>query len=595
MRATKWIFFGYLAFVALLVGAIGVSFTTTPPRHPQTLYATYLANIKSLDPAVNNDTVGSALLGNVYETLYNFKYKVEPYELFPNLAADMPAVSEDGLVYTVKLRKGIHFYEPAKEVFPDGVGPAVKAKDVIYSWKRVADFHVASPNFSTLFQEKIVGIDDWNAYTEKTAKDKVDYDRPVDGLKVLDDYTFQVTLTKPCPQFVYIMAYLGACPVCRQAVEYYGDRFSNRPVGTGPYFLEDHKPDQRMVFVANPVYRGRPDVDGGAAVSDADRLPKVPRLQFDYYREQLPVWYLFQQGLYDLAPIPKESFSQAIDPVTMDLTADAKAKGLRLSKAPEPNVFYWGFNMGHPVLGKNKPLRQAVSMAFDRETFIRTYLNGRGIAAKGPIPPGFPTYDPNKKNPNAEFDLAAAKEKMKEAVALNGSPFPTFKLFMQDTDTETRQWAEYFVSQMRQIGLDVKPEYNTWARYQEIVDNRQTEMFMGGWVADYPDEQTFLQLFYGKFAPAGGVNPTAYNNPAYDALYEKASVMPAGPERTKLYKQMLDILDDECPWAYAFSEVVFRLYHDWLDNFFEMDYGQGYALFRRVDFDARKKYLAGKK
>jgi oligopeptide transport system substrate-binding protein len=595
MRATKWIFFGYLLFTAVLAGVIAVSFTRTPPRHPQTLYATYLANIKSLDPAVNNDTVGSELLGNVYESLYTFKYKVEPYEVFADLAADMPTVSTDGLVYTVKLRKGIHYYEPAKEVFPDGVGPEVKAQDFVYAWKRVADFHVASPNFSTLFQGKVAGIDEWNEYTEKTPQDKVDYDKPVEGLTALDDYTLQVKLTKPCPQFVYIMAYLGTCPVCRQAVEHYGDRFSNRPVGTGPYYLEEHLPDQRMIFVASPVYRGRPDVDGAARLPAAERLPKIPRLQYDYYREQLPVWYLFQQGLYDLATIPKESFSQAIDPATMDLRPEARAKGMRLSKAAEPDVFYWAFNMTNPMLSRNKPLRQAVSMAFDRETFVRTYLNGRGLPSRGLIPPGFPTYDPNKKNPYAEYNLDAARAKMKEAVAINGGPFPVMKVYMQDTDSETRQWAEFFVSQMRLIGLEVKPEYNTWARYQEIVDSRQTELFMGAWTADYPDEQTFLQLFYGKFAPAGGVNPTGYSNPAFDALYEKAAVMPAGPERLALYKQMLAILDDDCPWAYAFSEIVYRLYHEWLGNYFAMGYGEGYNVYRDIDFGARKRWLAGKR
>src|SRR5206468_7715695 len=122
-------------------------------------------------------------------------------------------------------------------------------------------------------------------------------------------------------------------------------RFANRPVGTAAYYLQDHKPDERMVFVANPIYRGRPDVDGFAKVPPNERLPKIPKLQYDYFREQIPVWYLFQQGLYDFTAIPKESFSQAIDPETMDLKPEARAKGMKLSKSPEPSIFYWGFNM----------------------------------------------------------------------------------------------------------------------------------------------------------------------------------------------------------------------------------------------------------
>src|SRR6266568_5044393 len=137
MRKVKWIFFIYIAIVGL-----GVSLSITPPRDPQTLYNVYLANLKSLDPAVCNDTVGSAIIANVYECLYGYEYPVKPYKLFPMLAADMPNVSKDGLTYTIHLKKGVHFQDPEKLAFPTGVGPEMKAFDVIYSWKRVANFHI---------------------------------------------------------------------------------------------------------------------------------------------------------------------------------------------------------------------------------------------------------------------------------------------------------------------------------------------------------------------------------------------------------------------------------------------------------------------
>src|SRR6266568_1942553 len=137
MRKVKWIFFIYIAIVALLTIGLGVSLSITPPRDPQTLYNVYLANLKSLDPAVCN-----AIIGNVYECLYGYEYPVKPYKLYPQLAADMPKVSEDGLTYTIHLKKGIHFQDPEKLALPDGVGPEMKAPDVIYSWKRVANFHI---------------------------------------------------------------------------------------------------------------------------------------------------------------------------------------------------------------------------------------------------------------------------------------------------------------------------------------------------------------------------------------------------------------------------------------------------------------------
>ncbi|HWE93227.1 MAG TPA: ABC transporter substrate-binding protein [Tepidisphaeraceae bacterium] len=596
MRKVKWIFFGYMGLICLVIAGIALSFSKTAPRDPQTLYLTYDVNLKSLDPAICNDVIGGDIVGNVYECLYNYEYGVKPYKLYPQLAARMPEVSANGLTYTVELRRGVHFYDPGKGAFPDGQGPEVKAADFVYSWKRIADFKFASPNYSTLFQDKVVGLNEWNTYTEEIAEKggTADYGRPVEGLTALDDYTLQIKLTRPSPQFRYLMAYLGSAVVSRQAVEHYGDTFNAHPVGTGPYALEDYRPDQRIVFRKNPTYRGRPDVDGLARLPEAQRLPKVERLHYDYYQELIPVWFLFMEGQYDAAAIPKESYNQAINPDTRELRPEMEARGIRLAKSPDPSIFYLGANMKDPVVGNNKPLRQAMSMAFDREKYIRIYLNGRGIPANGPIPPGFRTYDPDLANPYTQYDVAGARQKMVEAERINGGPIPALTLLMGSTDTDTRQLAEFFVSQMKQIGVEIKVEYSTWARFQEMVDARETQLFSLGWTPDYPDEQTFLQLFYGKFAPAGGVNSCAYVNPEYDALYEKARVMVEGPERDALYRKMAAMVREDCPWTCTYYPLLYRLRHDWLAKYDYMDYGTGMMQFRVLDVEKRQKEL-GKK
>ncbi len=165
MRVTKWIFFGYLILVVLLVAGIAVSFNATPPRDPGTIYSVYAGSVKTLDPAEVNDSVGGKLIGQIYECLYNYKYDPTHYELFPELAADMPETSPDLTSMTIKLRHGIRFYDPEKQVWPDGQGPEVKAANVLYSFKRMADFHLASPNYSAIFEGVIVGIDKWWDYT----------------------------------------------------------------------------------------------------------------------------------------------------------------------------------------------------------------------------------------------------------------------------------------------------------------------------------------------------------------------------------------------------------------------------------------------
>jgi oligopeptide transport system substrate-binding protein len=588
MRKVKWIFLVYLAIVGLVAAGIAMSVVVTPPRRdPQTMYQCFLANLKSLDPAVSYDNVGSPIVANTYESLYAYKYAVRPFELYPQLAEDFPKITDGGTKYTIRIRKGIRFYDPNKRISADGVGPEVKAKDVIYSYKRVADFHIASPIYSGMLQNKIVGLDDWFAYTEKTPKQKVDYDEPVKGLAALDDYTLRIELVRPAPQFTYQMAMLSI--VCRDAVEKYSEEeFSHTMVGTGAYALVEYMPEQRLVFVANPIYRGRPDVDGYAKLTPEERLPKIQRLQYDYFKEQIPAWYLFDQKLYDISTIPKESFSGAMDSSTGDLKPEMKARGMILRKVPEQSMYFYGVNMDDPILGKNKPLRQAMSMAHDRKKFIDVYRNGRGIALHSPIPPGFPAWDVDQENPYAKFNLAGAKEKMKEAVRINGGPIPPLGLLMQDSDTESRQYADFFVAEMREIGLELKPEYTTWARYQEKVDNRQTQVFASGWVADYPDEQSFLQMFCGDFAPALGVDYTAYRNPKFDELYRKAAVMERSKERDELYAKMIEIVDEDCTWIVDFTPVNYTIQYDWLSPYWFMDYGGGYRQFLTLDVAKRE-------
>src|SRR5688500_13557875 len=127
MRKVKWIFFAYLASLAIIILAFAVAMTIHPPRDPQTLYNIYIVNLKSLDPAASNDVQGNEILSHVYECLYGYEYPTKPYKLIPVLAADMPQVSADGLTYIIKLKSGIRFYDPEKRALPQGSGPEMKA------------------------------------------------------------------------------------------------------------------------------------------------------------------------------------------------------------------------------------------------------------------------------------------------------------------------------------------------------------------------------------------------------------------------------------------------------------------------------------
>ncbi|MGA2442390.1 MAG: ABC transporter substrate-binding protein [Tepidisphaeraceae bacterium] len=589
MRKTKWIFFIYLAIVGLFVAGVGISLSFTPLRDPHTLYVEELATLKSLDPAEANDEPSAALLGEVYECLYNYKYGVRPYTLFPEVAAGMPEYSKDNKEMTIRLRKGIRFYDPQKRVWPDGVGPELKAWDVIYTFKRICDFNLASPIYSAVFQDQIAGLEDWWNYTKRVGPGGVDWDRPVTGFQIVDDHTIRLVMPQSNPQMIYNLAAMWTGIVSRDAVNYWKRDFRLHPVGSGAYCVAEYLRDQRIILEANPVYRGRPDAD--EMIPGSDRMPHIKRVEYDFFQEEVPPWLLFTQGLFDLSGIPKESFGQAIRPGTGTLTPELAKKGIVLRKADEAATEYIGFNVQDPILGKNKPLRQAMSMAFDRDAYVANFWNGRGTPGIGPIPPGFPTYDPHEINPYAQFNLEAAREKLKEAERINGGPIPTLHILMRDADTLSRQMAENFVLQMGQIGVRVEPEFRDFARWLEMTDNRQTQLFDGGWLADYPDEQDFLQLFYGKNAPAMGVNSTAFVNREFDKLYERAAVMRDSPERRQLYMRMEKIVMDECPWLIVAYPKSYALHYDWVSGGHAMDYGYGFFQHWDLDEKLREKRL----
>jgi ABC-type transport system substrate-binding protein len=593
MQKVKWIFFGYIAFVAMMIAAIGFALNRSPARDPDTFYAAYAGAIKTLDPAEIGDTLGDSILKYVCEGLYNYKFKVIPYELYPELASAMPIVSPDGLTMTIPIRHGIHYYDPEKTLWPDGTGPEISAADFVYSFKRVCDFHTSGTNYSFIFQDHIVGGNDWYAYTQKTPVGKVNYDLPVEGFGVdpKDPYKLILKFTSPYPQMIYNLVNCPCAPVCRQLVEHWGDQIRKHPVGTGAYCIAENLREQRITFVANPIYRGRPDIDGGTPIADADRYPKIKRVQLDYFSEDLPVWLLFRQGLFDVGGIPKDAYSQAIG-AGGDLTPDMAAEGVVLRKYTDPTTEYIGFNMADPIVGKNKPLRQAMSMAFDRKSFIDKFANGRGLPAIGIIPPGFPTFDPNRINPYTQFNLTAARAKMADAIKLNGGPIPPITILFRDADTLSRQMAAFYTDLMAQIGVTLVPEFRDFARWQQMVDGRQFQIFDGGWQSDYPDEQDFLQLFYGPSAAPGGLNAIGYTNPEFDKLYDQTIVMQDTPQRRALYLKMQLILEDDCPWLITEYPLIYSLSYDWVKNRFAMDYGHGYTEYVVLDKDLRAKRLA---
>jgi len=558
-------------------------------------YAALGSKIRGLDPGDIGDVTSSLVASQCFETLYQYHYLKRPYELIPCLAEDMPQVSDNGLTYTIHLRKGVYFTDDP--CFPNGSGRELKVQDFIYAWKRIANIKYLSKNW-WIFDGHIVGLDKFRDYTKSLkGNEAVDYDRPVEGLKALDDYTLQIGLTKPWPQATYLLAHLPTAPMAKEAVDHYGDQIMNIAVATGPYKLESWTRGSKLVLVRNPKFReelypceGEPG-DRGSGLLDTcgKKLPFVDRVEYTIIEEDQPRWLLFMQGKIDASGIPKDFFAQAVTD-QRKLSPQLAAKGIDLVIEEDPSTYWFGFNMEDALIGKNLPLRRAMSCAWNRAEYIDVFTNNRGIAAKGIFPPMFKEFDRNWVNPWADYSLDRAKKLMQEAIALNGGKSLEVTLSMPGTDTTFRQMGQYFQRCMDKIGLKVKVDYSDWPSFQDRIKSKSTQIFAMGWVADYPDGESFLQLFYGP-NESPGPNNFNYHNPEYDKLYQQISVMPDSDTRVKLYRQMERIVCDDCVAILSLHGVAYGPYYKYIRNFKPHAFGYGLMKYIDIDLDLRHKLV----
>ena len=553
--------------------------------------------IRGFDPAMASDVASSQVIGLIYEGLLQYDYLARPYKLIPSLCEEMPHVSEDGLRYTFKIRKGVHFNDDP--CFPEGKGREMVAADFVYSFKRLADTHTSAAGY-WVFNGRIKGLDDFRDYSGTV--DEADYSREVAGLQAPDSHTLVIELTAPYPQLLSVLAMSFTYCIPHEAVEYYKpseeeegeerDDFANHPVGTGPYLLKSWKRNYRLEFVANPVWVSGSRDERFVVPADAPpemqkysglRLPLTPRIVRYVINDEATKWLMFINGELHLMPqISNDNWDAAI--VDFELKPELMEKGIRLSREPRLSTQYIGFNMADPILGQNKNLRKAFSCAFNSEEWIK-YNKQKVIQADGPLPPGIEGYV--KKEAKHPFDLELAAQYLEKAGYKGGIDPATgkrlrFTIDIGGADSTIRERMELVVGFFEKLNIVVEPQYNTWPAFLEKSRNRQMQLFSLGWYIDYPDAENFLQLFYGPNGSPGS-NRTNYKNPEFDALYDRIKVMQPGPERTRIYEQMADIIIEDCPWIFTDHPMAYVPYVESFRNYVHHDFPYGMDKYYSVE------------
>ncbi len=565
------------------------------------------SRIRGLDPGITGEVSSSLAISRLYEGLLQYHYLARPYKLIPALAESMPDISDDGLTYTFKIRKGIFFHDDP--CFPGGKGRELEARDFVYSIKRVADVKNASSGFWA-FNKRIKGI---NAFHDASkGSEPTDYDMDVEGLQAPNKYTLQITLTEPYPQFLYILAMHYAFAVPREAVEYYSRDFVNNPVGTGPYELVEWRRNSRIEFIRSPKWAetgrvetypttGTPEQIEAGLLADAGKpIPFIDRIVQYVIDDSTTGWMMFLSGQLGVSGISRDNWDAVI---TGDKTLNDSlaSRGITLVSSPTLDIYYLGFNWDDPVLGeiddpeqnlRNRKLRQALSCAYDFE-LMNQFMNNRLYPIGGPIPQ--PLAGSLDKPSPYSFNLEKARRLLVEAGVPDGIDPATgrrLELTMElgSATANTRQMMELMADMYRKIGIVLNANFNTWPAFIEKMNRRQAQMFQLGWVADYPDAENFLQLFYSK-NESPGPNHANYRNAEFDRMYEKIRTMQDSPERTAIYKQMAEIVIEECPWIFLYQPMDFGLTHTWVENYVSHAFPYGMGKYRRINPDVREAWF----
>ena len=558
------------------------------------------------DPQRIFDRYSVGVCENLFEPLLTYDYLARPVRLVPLTAEAIPEPEEGGTRYTFRIRPGILFADdPAFR----GHKRELVARDIEYSIKRFRDPRYASP-YEWLFENKIAGLDELAAAAKKSGR--LDYDAKVAGLEVRDRYTISLKLVEPDFNFLYVLAMPNVVPVAREVIEAYGDDTMAHPVGTGPFVLKDWVRRSKIVLERNPNHRGY-ELDARYA-DPADewdrraidslhgkRLPLLDRVEIYPIEEEQPRFLAFVNREHDLLD---ETPSDFIDQVLPNgrLAPSLARQGVLVFREEQPEVTYDVFNVEDPVVGgygaEKVALRRAMVMAHDRGQEIFIVRKGQAIPAQSPVPPGVVGYDPAFRATQQEHDPARAKALLDTYGYLDRDGDGWRELpdgraleigYKYNAGSQSnRQLAELWVKSSAAIGVRVNASA---VQFVDLLSDKRVGKFqMAGsaWIADYPDAQNFLQLFYGP--NTGQSNEARLRLPQFDLLYRQSQAVPDGPERNALYREMNRLILAYAPWRLGVHRVFNHLMYPWVKGY--KKHPILYTNFKYLDLDAAAREAA---
>ena len=521
----------YYQLSIILLSIIFLSCSTHSHPDKKIFHYNESSGLASLDPALAKNKQVMWAVHQLYNTLAEIDSNMQTA---PSLAKSW-TISNDNLIFTFYLRDSIFFTDD--NCFTNGKGRKLTAHDVEYSFKRITDKNTASPG-AWIFNNR---VDSLNGFT------------------ALNDSVFQLKLIRPFQSILGILSMQYCSIVSKEAVEKYGNDFRRHPVGTGPFQFVAWEEGQALILRKNEHYFEK-DAGGKS-------LPYLDGIKVSFYDSKATEFLEFQQNRLDFIDDIDPSFKDEVLTKTGNLKKTWEGK-IELQKQPYLNIEYLGILVDEQnELVKYSPLRlqkirQAINYGFDRRKMMLYLRNSIGIAAEsGFIPCGLPSFDSvNVKG--YQYNIVKAKQLLAEAGYAEGKNLPAIKLL---TIPIYGDLGSYIANELRQIGINIQVEVIQKSLLLEQTSKSQALFFRGSWIADYPDAENYLSVFYSK-NPAPP-NYTRYKNPAYDLLYEKALSEKNDSLRYKLYQQMDRLIIADAPVVPLWYDMAIHLVHTNIKNF----------------------------
>lgn len=479
------------------------------------------SGIASLDPAFAKDqsTIwpGRQLYNGLVE-LSTSEAGDDAMQVEPSIAKSW-SISPDGLTYTFTLRDDVYFHK--NEQFGTDSTRRVVASDFVYSFRRIVDPEVLSPGAWVLSN--------------------------VDTFYAENDTTFIIRLKEPFSPFLSLLGMVYCSVVPHEVVEHYGKDFRSHPCGTGPFMFQYWKEGVKLVFRKNPDYfeKGLPYADAVAVTFIVDRQT---------------VFLEFVKGNLDFMNSLDASYKDEI--LTLDgRLKDKYADRIDMVSIPYLNTEYLGFNMEGSLGGiasnslNSLKIRQAISCGFDRRKMMKYLRNNVGAPGVGGfIPKGLPGYS----DCGYEYDPDRARRLLSEAGYPGGKGLPALKL---STTSNYLDLCKYIQQQLGLIGITVEVDVNPPAPLREQIAQGKLQWFRGSWVADYPDAENYLSLFYSPNRAPAGPNYTRFKDPAVDRLYTRARSTSDDSLRATFYHKIDSLVMQQAPVLVLYYDQILHFTH----------------------------------